>query len=124
MEGYSVKISDSSIENMSVRDKIKFTTCNGVLIKDIVKEHGNLIIRPLEWVDLSVHNESSKNKDYTVFLIIDEEGTIYQTSSTSLRDSFMNIYNPMKEAGERFEINVYTLPSKNNEQGFLTCDLV
>lgn len=125
MEGYSVKITDTSIEKMSGREKIKYTSLTDTIsIKDKIKEEGSFIITPVDYVALEVHNENSKNKDYEVYLIIDKSGDIYSTSSRSLFSTFFDIYSDMKGEDEEYQIKIFSKPSKNNENPFLTCTIL
>lgn len=80
---------------------------------------------------IQVHNERAKNnKDYEILVIEDKNGVTYSTSSNSMKESFMDIWTDMKESCEDdsfledFKINVYSLPSKNNENGFIICSLI
>ena len=125
MEGYSVKIINTSIEKMSGREKIKYTSLTDTIsIKDKIKEEGSFTITPVDYVALAVHNENSKNKDYEVYLIIDKSGDIYSTSSRSLFSSFIDIYDEMCGEDEEYQIKIFSKPSKNNENPFLTCSIL
>ncbi len=80
---------------------------------------------------IKVHNERAKNnKDYEILVVEDKSGVTYSTSSNSMKEAFMDIWTEMKESCEDdsfledFKINVYSLPSKNNENGFITCSLI
>ena len=125
MEGYSVKIVDTSISQMSGREKIKYSSLTDTIsIKDVVKENGSFIITPVDYVALEVHNENSKNKDYEVYLIIDKSGDIYSTSSRSLYSTFHDIFSDMLGEDEEYQIKIFSKASKNNENPFLTCSIL
>lgn len=86
--------------------------------------NGRIRIKPVLWLELSVHNDKAKdNKDYYQFIIVDTDGQAYLTGSQNFYNNFLNIADDME--GEEFEIEVYRRPSKNyNGKEFLTCKLV
>lgn len=86
--------------------------------------NGRIRIKPVLWLELSVHNDKAKdNKDYSQFIIVDTDGQAYLTGSQNFYNNFLGIAEEMD--GEEFEIEVYRRPSKNyNGKEFLTCKLV
>lgn len=131
MENYSVKIAETTHE-LTAREKILMKdTTNAHKIDDAVdecKELGtSLIITPVDYVVLNVHNEKSKDrKDYNNYLIIADDGTKYVTGSPSFWSSFKEIWDEMKEeSDESFQIEIYKVPSKNyNGKDFITCSII
>ncbi len=74
---------------------------------------------------VKVHNPRAKNNtDYEILVIEDKEGATYATSSNSFKEAFFEIWDEMEEHIEELKIKAYSLPSKNNENGFLTCSIV
>lgn len=123
---YSVTIKESSKE-LTAREKLKVTDIQICLpIDQKIDEHnGNLIIKPTDYVLLGVHNEKSDNKDYEVFVVIDINGDMYSTSSKSFKESFMQIFEIMREEKEEYEICCFKVESKNYKgKSFIKCSIV
>lgn len=107
MEGYSVKITNSSRE-LTARERIKLKDFgNAVSLDEATQGEGKLVVTPVDWATLSVHNEKSDNKDYDKFVIIDEGGTKYVTGSESFRTAYMEIAEEMGD--EKFDIEIYEI---------------
>ena len=111
-------------KELSGREKIMYKdTSNAVKLDEVVTPENPLRITPIGFVELLIHNDKSDDKEYTQYLIIDNEGTKYFTGSPNLFDSFFDIYTEMGD--EEYEIEIYKKPS-NNYKGkyFLTCSLI
>ena len=121
---YSAKVTDSSRE-LTGKEKVMLKdTSNAISLNEAVKD-GALIINPLLWAEVSVHNETADNVDYDVFIVVDKDGTKYKTSSTSFVSTFKDILEDMDGTDEEYSIKVYTKPSKNSAyQGFITCSVI
>lgn len=133
MKGYKATITRANRE-LSVKEKIMLKdTADAIKIDEITAEQGTLIITPDIFAEISVHNENirpDKNgdvrTDYSVYVIIDEDGKKYITSSESFWSTFMDIYDEVMDAGEEFEYSIkcYRKPSKNFKgKDFLTCSI-
>lgn len=124
---YSVAIEEASME-LSARAKIILKDTSDAHKLDAIVGEGDtdsIVIKPVDYAILKVHNEKADDPDYRQYLVIDKDGNKYVTGSNSFWNSFINIYSEMKEAGEDFEVKIYKLPSKNyNGKSFLTCSLV
>lgn len=124
---YSVEIEESSME-LNARAKIILKDTSDAHKLDAIVGEGtdeSIVISPVDYAILSIHNEKADDPDYKNYLVIDKDGNKYVTGSTSFWNSFLNIYKEMKAEGEEFEIKIYKLPSKNyNGKSFLTCSLV
>ena len=127
MEGYSVKVIETSEElTAKQRIAIKDTSACTKLDTEVTPEAG-LLITPVAYAMLQIHNEKSDHKDYCVYIIIDANGTRYVTGSESFWTQFRSIWDEMKEFApdEEFELNVYKMESKNYKgKHFLTCSIV
>lgn len=129
MQGYSVTINESSRE-LTAREKIAFKDFTNAISIDseLVGENDSLQFSPAGYVILGVHNEHSKNdKDYKKYLFIAKDGNKYVSGSESLFNSFIEIFNQMKEDApdEDYYIEVYKRPSKNySGKHFITCSIV
>ena len=81
---YSTKIVSSSRE-LTTKEKITlkdFNDCTG--LDTVVTNEQGFIIDPDVIVEVQVHNERAKDdKDYTTIVILDKDGTKYNTSSNS-----------------------------------------
>lgn len=123
MEGYSVQIKTTSME-LSAKERVRIKdTSNAVKLDELAAE--NKVITPVAYAVLGIHNEKSENKDYEVYVIIDNNGTKYVTGSPSFFTAFKDIWDELADDGEEFSIEVYRLESKNYKgKYFLTCSLV
>ena len=113
MEGYEIKIIESSQE-LSARDRLRLKDLsNAISLDREIKENESLAITPTAYVILAVHNEKSDNKDYKNYVISDDvTGHKYYTGSESFFTSFRDIWEEMKEEGE-YQIEISKKPSKN-----------
>lgn len=129
MEGYSVKIIESSKE-LTAREKISAKDFSNAMALDteLIDANSTVVITPAAYLILGVHNEHSKNdKDYKKYLIIDTAGNKYVTGSESFFTAFLDIFNAMAEDApdEEYSIEVYKKPSKNYQgKHFLTCSIL
>ena len=123
MEGYSVQIKTASME-LSAKERVRIKdTSNAVKLDELAAE--NKVITPVAYAVLSIHNEKSENKDYEVYVIIDNNGTKYVTGSPSFFTAFKDIWDELDGDEEGFAIEIYRLESKNYKgKYFLTCSLV
>lgn len=127
---YSTKIVNASRE-LSVKEKITlkdFNDCVG--LDTVVTEEQGLIIDPDVIVEVDVHNERAKDdKDYTTIVILDKDGTKYNTSSNSLKESVHDIMDELADLDEAdkadLKIKVFKKPSKNySGKYFLTATVI
>lgn len=126
MTGYNVTIKEASRE-LTARERIAIKDTTDVERLDVGTKDGNtVIITPVAWAVLEVHNEKAKDdKDYYNYVIVDKDNTRYLTGSESFFTSFREIWDEMSETGEVFEIKVYQRPSKNyRDKSFITCSIV
>ena len=127
---YSAEIIESSRE-LTARERVMFKdTQNAISMNDFAEqaksEGGKAIITDVkDFVHIMVHNDKSDDKDYDNFLIIDGAGDKYVTGSKAFWNSFMDIYNEMKDETEPWGIQLNLIPSKNYKgKNVLTCSLV
>lgn len=127
---YSTKIVNASRE-LTVKEKITlkdFNDCVG--LDTVVTEEQGLIIDPDVIVEVDVHNERAKDdKDYTTIVILDKDGTKYNTSSNSLKESVQDIMDELADLDEvdkaDLKIKVFKKPSKNySGKYFLTATVI
>lgn len=123
MEGYSVKIAETSKE-LSAKERIRIKDTTDVVKLDEATQDGAIIINPAMYAVLDIHNEKSDNVDYKNYIVVDKDGTKYVTGSDSFWSSFMNIYEEMDGEQEEWGIKVYRAPSKNYKgKDFITCSI-
>lgn len=123
--GYKAEIRESSKE-FTAKERIMMKDFSDAEQFDDIISDTPLIINPVSWAEISIHNENSKNdKDYAKYVIIDTDGRKYITGSDSFWDAFMDIWADMSGESEEWAIKVYKKKS-NNYAGkfFLTCSIV
>lgn len=125
MEGYKVTIRETSKE-LSARERIMMKdTTNATKLDEVVEEDKPLVIKPVAYAVLDVHNEKSDNKDYPNYILTDEEGHKFVTGSESFWSTFKEIWDEMLNEEESFEIEIYKQESKNYKgKFFLTCSII
>lgn len=86
----------------------------------------DIIIHPAFYAILSIHNDALSEPDYEAYVIVDRDGTKYQTSSDSFITSFRDIISDMEgEDPETWAIKVTLKPSKNRTgKSFLKAVLI
>ena len=121
---YSVEIREASRE-LTAKQRIKLKDTSDAIALDTACEEDAIIIDPVDYAVLAIHNEKSDNVDYLNYIIIDKNGDKYVTGSESFWISFMDIYNEMQGEEEAWSIKVYKLDSKNYKgKKFITCSII
>lgn len=127
---YSATILDASRE-LTAREKVMFKdTQNAISMNDFAEqakaENAKAIIENIkDYVHITVHNDKSDDKDYDNYIIVDGNGDKYVTGSQAFWNSFMNIYEEMKNETEPWSIQLNLIPSKNFKgKNVLTCSLI
>lgn len=124
MAGYSVEIKETSRE-LTAKQRIALMDTYDAIKLDTACEEEAIIIEPVDYAVLSIHNEKSDNVDYENYILMDKNGDKYITGSASFWSSFMNIYNEMQGEEEAWSIKAYKLDSKNYKgKKFLTCSII
>ena len=126
-DGYKVEITGAS-RTLNVREKIALKDlANAKSLDTLLNDVDSYLIQPADYVELSVHNERSKqDKDYRKYVILDSNGEKYVTGSDSFWTAFRDIFDTMRaEAPEEvYSIEVLKKPSQNYKgKSFLTCSL-
>lgn len=127
MKGYEVNIVGSTKE-LSPKEKIKLKDLsNSINLDNATQEEGKVVINYDYHVILEIHNEKSKDrKDYQNVVVVDKDGTKYNTGSESFLTTLEDITGEMLSAGEEdFSIEVYRKDSKNYKgKQFITCSVL
>lgn len=131
MAEYTVKIAKSSMEHITAREELmlKSTTGGTAIDETLASLDGNaLIIHPLDYAVLEIHNEKVKegeNTDYTKYIILDKDGTKYVTASENFMNTFIDIFETMKNSDEDYAVKVFRKESKNYKgKYFITCEII
>lgn len=123
---YEVEIKEASFE-MTARDRLRYKdTTTAIALEDASADGSCIIFNPVGYVILSIHNDKVKdgNPDYEKYVIIDGAGNSYITGSASFWNSFINIFNEMKNEPE-YSIEVAQYASKNYKgKNFIKCNIV
>lgn len=127
MKGYEVNIVFSTRE-LSPKEKIKLKDLsNSINLDNATQAEGKVVINYDYHVILEIHNEKSKDrKDYQNVVVVDKDGTKYNTGSESFLTTLEDITGEMLSAGEEdFSIEVYRKDSKNYKgKQFITCSVL
>ena len=86
----------------------------------------DIIIHPAFYAIISIHNDLLSEPDYEVYVIVDRDGTKYQTGSESFISSFCDIISDMEgEDPETWAVKATLKPSKNRTgKSFLKAVLI
>lgn len=86
----------------------------------------DIIIHPAFYAILSIHNDALPEPDYEAYVIVDRDGTKYQTGSDSFITSFRDIVSDMQdEDPETWAVKATLKPSKNRTgKSFLKAVLI
>ena len=124
MEGYSTRIIEASKE-LSKKETVMLKDTSDCIKLDEALKDGAITFKPRYYAVVEVHNEKSDNKDYRVYVVADEVGNKYVTSSDSFFESFKDIYSDMYDSDEDWLLKVYKLDSKNyTGRQFITCSII
>mgnify|MGYP001427248262 CR=1 FL=1 len=124
MEGYATRIIEASKE-LSKKESVMLKDMSDCIKLDEVLKDGAITFKPEYYAVVGIHNEKSDNKDYQVYVVVDETGNKYSTSSESFFTSFKDIFSDMCETDEEWALKVYKLDSKNyNGRQFITCSII
>lgn len=122
---YVSKVIESSKE-LSAKERIKLKdTGNAVKMDMVLDGEEPLVITPVMYAILSVHNDKADDPDYQQYMVVDESGTKFVTGSTSFWNSFIEIWTEMKDEDEEWMLEIYKKDSKNySGKKFITCSIV
>ena len=113
---YKSEVKEVFGKELTKKEKVMLkdlTDCT-VLGTEVEASECDIIIHPAFYAILSVHNDALSEPDYEVYVIVDRDGTKYQTSSDSFITSFLDIMDDMQdEDPETWAIKVTLKPSKN-----------
>lgn len=129
VSNYTATITESSRE-FSAKERVMFKDMQNAesmidYARNAIENGAKATIDVADYAVVSIHNEATDDVDYTNYLIIDKNGNKYYTGSESFWNSFINIYNEMKDSNEEWGIELNLLPSKNYKgKEILTASLI
>lgn len=124
-ESYSVKIYVCARETeLTAKEKIRIKDFTSFpKVEELLKR--DTPVKPVNMITLDVHNDSSENADYKVYVILTTDG-MYYTSSESLAESLTDIldeYEQLETEGD-WGVKIEEFKSKNNTGCFYKAVLV
>ena len=123
MKDYEVKIAASS-RDLTARERLMYKDTSNAVRLDEATAKGAIVITPVAYAVLEIHNEKGDDKDYNNYVVVDSEGNKYVTGSSSFWKAFEDIWDEMSSENEPFEIEIYRLESKNYKgKQFITCSI-
>ena len=123
MKDYEVKITASS-RDLTARERLMYKDTSNAVRLDEATAKGAIVITPVAYAVLEIHNEKGDDKDYNNYVVVDSEGNKYVTGSSSFWKAFEDIWDEMSGENEPFEIEIYRLESKNYKgKQFITCSI-
>lgn len=128
---YSVEIKYSSKE-LTARERIQIKDTTDTIKLDEATQLEAVMIEPLWYAVLSIHNDKAEDADYETYIVVDRNGKRYKTGSQSFWSAFTNIAMELENLAmeldgdaEPWMIKVYRMPSKNRAgKDFITCSLI
>lgn len=125
MDGFTVTITEAS-KDLTAKERIALKdTSNAIRLDQVCKPDESFTFSPVLYAKIHVINPNSEDKEYDQFIFVDESGAKYMTGSTSFFDSFLNIWNEMKDEKEEWAIEVTKHPSnKYKGKYFITASIV
>lgn len=125
MDGYRVTIVETSKE-LTAKERIALKdTSNAKRLDELCKPDTPFVFAPALYAKIHVINPNSEDKEYDQFLFVDADGTKYMTGSSSFFDTFIAIWDEMKDEEEEWAIEVTKHPSnKYKGKYFITASIV
>lgn len=129
MDGYSVNIRETSRE-LTRKQAVMVKDVSDAIRLDEATQIEPVIIDFLLYVVLDIHNEKSDSKDYSVYVVVDQEGHKYVTGSSSFFSALTTIVEEMQDyqaenEEDDWRLKIYRKPSKNRQgKEFITCSIV
>lgn len=125
MKTYKTEVTETS-RPVSAKERISLKdTTSAIRLDQATLTDGRVMIDFDMWAVLTVHNDMSEDKEYQQYILVDKEGNRYVTGSNNFWQSFMEIYEEMKEEEEDWGVVAYRVPSKKYQgKDFLTCAII
>lgn len=121
---YESKVIECS-KDIKARERIWLKDTTDAIRLDEATSEGELIITPVYYAIIGVHNEKADDTDYQQYVVVDTAGNKFVTGSESFFKSFKEIFDEMKDEEEEYSVKVYRVESKNYKgKTFITCSIV
>lgn len=121
MEGYKQTIRETSKE-LTAKERVALKHVQAIKFDEVVTPEESIVIHPVAYAIMDIHNEVSDNKDYSVYMVEDISGNWYTTGSRRFWNTFIDIWADM--IGEDYDLVVFKMASKNfRGKYFLTCNV-
>lgn len=121
---YEVSIKESSKE-LTAKERIALKDTSDAIKLDEALADGELTVKPAGYAILNVVNDKADDKEYLQYVVFTDDGKKLVTGSESFWNSFINIFEEMKNETEEWAIKVYKLDSKNYKgKQFITCSII
>lgn len=123
---YKATIQDVHADHeLSAKERIQFKDTTNCVKLDEATQQADVIIDPVMWGVLLIHNDKSDSGDYENYVVVDREGSRYITGSASFWRSFQDIVDEMQGIDEAWSVRAYRMPSKNYKgKDFITCSVM
>ena len=110
---------------LTARERLKFLDSAKATKLDEATEAGAFTLSPADYAIVERSDDSEDGETYNMIVILATDGEFYTSGSSSLIESFLTIFNTMKDEGEPYEIMVERKESKKRPgKYYLTCSIV
>ena len=121
---YEAKVVETSMELTAKQRVMLKDTSDAIKIDESAKVE-DLIIDVADYAVIDIHNSQAENTDYSVYVLIDQQGQRYVTGSDVFFEKFKGIWDEMKDSGEDWQLRCFRAPSKSRSgQFFLNCTII
>lgn len=118
----------NALEKLAYQDTSDCMSLDKVLEESVRNGQPYITISPAEYVLLAIHTDKPKagaSPDYNTLIIIDTDGNKYATGSNTFIESFVNIFDTLREENViDYKVKVMRKDSTNYKgKYFLTCNV-
>lgn len=123
---FSVRIKETSKTDISKIEAVKLKdTGNAIKLDTVLDGDDPLIVTPVGYVVLEVHNDKANPADYEQYMVLDDTGQKFVTGSNSFWRSFEDIWNELSEFAGDWNLEIYKKDSKNYAgKKFISCSVL
>lgn len=122
---YKAQVINASKE-LTGKERVALKNFADMIQLDEATKEGEDVLIFVAWTaEVEVHNEKADNPDYTKYVYVDKDGTMYISGSEPLYRQYSDIAEDMEEEDEEWGIKVIRKESTNYKgKDFLTCVIV
>ena len=107
------------------REKLLFLKTSAAQKIDEITENGPVTVKPVDYALISCSSDNEADENYNKIVIVSDDGQYYTSGSSSFIESFLDIYNAMKDDPEDYLVEFSRQPSKNRPgKYFLACNIM